>query len=125
MSLDRQSSQVSFAVSVDTDEKTGHTRAAYFVLRSGKSATTKELVEGRVMADYDSDGSVIGIEILGPVTGDELNALNIGERDIWFIRNVIPREFILERPLLARIAELEGTIEELTHEVQRMSKYDQ
>ncbi len=45
----------------------GKLLAGYIHLRKSKAARTKVVVEDTVMADYDSRGNLIGIEILGPV----------------------------------------------------------
>lgn len=41
--------------------------AGYIHLRKAKTTRTKVIVEDTVLADYDSRGNLVGIEILGPV----------------------------------------------------------
>ena len=45
----------------------GKLLAGYIHLRKAKAARTKVIVEDTVLADDDSRGNLIGIEILGPV----------------------------------------------------------
>ncbi len=44
----------------------GRVQAVYVYLRKATVAKTKEVVKDTVMADYDSRGRLVGIEILGP-----------------------------------------------------------
>jgi uncharacterized protein YuzE len=51
--------------------------AVYIYLSSGKSARTRHLDDLR-MIDYDSLGSVIGVELLGVSAGIDLNGVPEG-----------------------------------------------
>ena len=58
--------QTMFEISL-TGGPDGRLRAAYVHVRKAKVARTKEVVEDTLLADYDSRGRLVGIEILGPV----------------------------------------------------------
>lgn len=46
------------------NKPTKHECAAYITLRDGPVASTDEVVPGAVLADYDANGSCVGIEML-------------------------------------------------------------
>jgi uncharacterized protein YuzE len=46
----------------------GAPEAAYIRFREGKVARTREVVEDTLLADYNSKGKLVGVEILGPVS---------------------------------------------------------
>jgi uncharacterized protein YuzE len=46
----------------------GTLEAAYIRFLNGKVASTRELIENTLIADYDSRGRLIGIEVLAPVS---------------------------------------------------------
>jgi len=50
---------------VTTDVATGRIVAVYVRVRGGKVVRTLEVVPGRVVADLDAGGGVVGIELLG------------------------------------------------------------
>jgi uncharacterized protein YuzE len=56
----------SFSASLSVDEETGRVRAVYFRIRPGKSKETREIIDGRVLADYDGGGQLLGVEMLAP-----------------------------------------------------------
>lgn len=66
----------------------------YFQIRTGKSVKTKELVDGRVMADYSRSGKLLGIEMIAPCSARVLDKIDIEEPAKAFVRNAAPREFI-------------------------------
>lgn len=45
----------------------GSIEAAYLRFGTGKVAKTKEIVRNRLLADYDAAGTLLGLEVLGPV----------------------------------------------------------
>jgi hypothetical protein len=45
----------------------GTVQAAYFRVKKGNVARRYEVVPDTVMADYDSNGDLLGIEVLAPV----------------------------------------------------------
>jgi hypothetical protein len=55
-----------FRVECSFDDKTGNPVAIYMRVREGDVATTKELKEGLAYADYDAEGLLLGVELLGP-----------------------------------------------------------
>ena len=67
-------------------------------IRKGKSAKTREFADGAVFADYDKNGDLISVEILGPCKGQILN--RIAAADVTtrkFIRDSLPRKMLLSR----------------------------
>jgi uncharacterized protein YuzE len=57
---------VGFELSISGRED-GTLEAAYIRLRKGKVHRTRELIEDTLMADYDGNGNLLGIELLAPV----------------------------------------------------------
>ena len=53
----------------------GTVEAVYILVRDNKAVRTKEIVEDVLLADYDSRGQLVGIEILGPVKLLEITPL--------------------------------------------------
>lgn len=86
--------QINFSVSVSVDHSNGRILAVYFQLRSGKVAQTRELVDGRVTADYDRKGKLLGIEMIAPCSAKVLDKIEIEEDAKEFLKRAVPREFI-------------------------------
>src|SRR5262249_39385446 len=57
--------EISFGVNIEVNAQ-GSVSAAYFSIRPGKSAHVREFADGNAFADYDHDGRLLGIELLGP-----------------------------------------------------------
>ena len=57
--------KIHFQITLTAGED-GKLRAVYVYLRKTMVAKTKEIVQGTVLADYDSRRNLVGIEILGP-----------------------------------------------------------
>ncbi len=53
----------------------GEPVAGYLRVREGKVAQTKEVSVGLVFADYAADGSLLGVELLGPCDAQLLDRL--------------------------------------------------
>ena len=66
MATRKKQPDIQFEISL-TAGPNGRLQAAYIHLRKAKAAKTKEIVKDTVLADYDSRGRLIGMEILGPV----------------------------------------------------------
>lgn len=83
-------------LSVSVDEKTGHVRAAYIRVRKGEVSVTREVAEGRAFADYDANGSLLGIELLAPCEVQVLDKLSAAEPEPvkQFLRGSPPRELV-------------------------------
>lgn len=79
---------------VTFDEKTGDVLAAYFLVREGKSARTRTLNSGLMMADYDSDGRLLGVEMLGPCKAKVLSKIRIEKTVREQIQRAAPRELV-------------------------------
>lgn len=85
---------LSFSVETTVNRKTGSLTAAYFQIRAGKSVKTKELADGLVLADYNSRGELIGVELLGPCTAQVLDRIDIEKPARVFIRRAAPCELV-------------------------------
>ena len=59
-------SEFSYSISIETQNQTGAVLAVYLSIRKGKTKVTREYANGDVFADYDSQGQLLGIEILAP-----------------------------------------------------------
>ena len=51
---------------LEVDQDTGEVLAVSFRFRAGKVDETREFDDGNILADYDADGNLLGIEVLGP-----------------------------------------------------------
>jgi uncharacterized protein YuzE len=86
-------STFSFGMSVEIDNRTDRIPAVYFRVRKGKSAETKEFDRGKVFADYNSRGELLGIEMLAPSTIKVLDRVTSDEpQSREFVRQKVPRE---------------------------------
>ncbi len=89
--------RASFGLSVSVDRHTGQVMAAYFRLREGKVDDTREVVEGKAFADYDDSGLLIGLELIGSCSVDQL-LLGLGDPEPevigGFLRRTAPREMV-------------------------------
>ncbi len=84
-----------FAISVETNNRTGEVMAVYFQIRAGTSHEVKEHEEGNVFADYDRRGRLLGIEMLGPCRGRVLDRI-AGEAPVKrFVKKGIPRGMLV------------------------------
>ncbi|MBL8793929.1 MAG: DUF2283 domain-containing protein [Planctomycetia bacterium] len=82
---------------LSVDEHTGGIRAAYLRVRNGTVHETREVAEGRAFADYDAQGLLLGIELLGPCTAEEWDLLSAAEPEPVrrFLRGSPPRDLML------------------------------
>lgn len=62
-------------LSLSKDGETGELMAAYLRVRGGKSVRVKRFAGGNGVADYDSDGNLLGIEVLGPCSVADINKI--------------------------------------------------
>ena len=83
--------KLSFGLSVETEDRTGEILAVYFQIRKGRVAKTKEIVEGTVFADFDKEGKLLGIEMLGPCEVAVLDKISNSSRVKRFVKESIPR----------------------------------
>jgi uncharacterized protein YuzE len=90
-----------FSVSVEVDSATGDPLAAYFTVRNGKVAETVEYSHGRVFADYNSKGQLLGFELLGPCNVRIVDTIAKAEESEFrrqtkaFLRKASPRQMVL------------------------------
>jgi uncharacterized protein YuzE len=86
-------------VTVETDDKTGETLAAYLKVREGKVDETREHGNGRVNVDYDADGKILGVELLAPCEIKVLDDIADEEPQSQTLRRFFhespPRKFVL------------------------------
>jgi len=90
-----KASRFSFRVTIETENATGAVLAAYFQVREGKSARVREYAGGSVFADYDKQGRLIGIEMLGPCSPQVIDEIAQQERTKKFVRNNAPRDMLV------------------------------
>ncbi|MBI1903889.1 MAG: hypothetical protein HYS13_22535 [Planctomycetia bacterium] len=85
-----------FRVAVTTDKQTGRLMAVYFQVRRGKAAEVREFEQGNALANYNANGELLGIELLGPC---KLKVVDqIAEKDgvvRQFIRSNAPRKMLV------------------------------
>jgi uncharacterized protein YuzE len=67
----KQNEILGFEISVSA-RNDGTLEAAYVRFRSGKVSKTKEVIEDVLLADYNSRGKLVGLEILAPVKLSDL-----------------------------------------------------
>jgi len=67
-----------FKLEASFDRK-GRAAVVYLRIREGKLAETREIVDGSVNADYDSDGVLLGGELYGRCRLEDLAAFSAGE----------------------------------------------
>ena len=85
-----------FRVETSVDDDTGGVVAVYLRVRDGEVAETKEVEDGIVYADYDSQGSLLGIELLGPCDVTVLESVTANEPEPVkrFLRGGAPRGLV-------------------------------
>jgi len=66
----------SFSVRVQAHPRTGHPMAAYFHIRDGEASEVREVAEGAVLANYDRNGQLLGVELLAPCKKSVLSKLS-------------------------------------------------
>lgn len=90
-------SNIMLRTSIEVDDRTGNVLAVYFFIRPGKPAETREYANCRAMADYDRDGILLGIELLGPCEVSILDKISRNQPKPVknFLRKSIPVEMAL------------------------------
>jgi hypothetical protein len=85
-----------FHLEAAVDDNTGRMIAVYLRVRQGEVATTKEIEPGVAYADYDSQGTLLGIELLGPCQAAVLDSIASGEPEPVkrFLHGSVPRELV-------------------------------
>lgn len=85
-----------FKLNITIDDETGRLTAAYLRVRQGQVAETREVMEGKVFADYDASGALLGVEFLSQCTVAVLEQLIPGEPEPirTFLRSAPPRELV-------------------------------
>lgn len=80
-----------FQISIETDKLTGEVLAVYFSIRKGKSVKVREFCDGSAFADYDKNGRLLGIELLGPCKLSLLDKIEGNEPEArQFMKRVAP-----------------------------------
>lgn len=85
-----------FGLEASVDDQTGGLVAVYLRVREGVVAQTKEVQEGVAYADYDCDGLLLGLELLGPCQVAVFDRLGQGEPQAIkrFLKGAAPRELV-------------------------------
>ncbi len=94
--MGKRKEPVGFELSVSGRDD-GTVEAAYVYLSKRKVARTKEVIEDILMADYDSKGRLIGVEILAPIRLSKIAALvDRPQRPqlVKFLRRSAPQELV-------------------------------
>ncbi len=89
--------QAGFEMSISA-RNDGTIEAVYILVRDDKAARTKEIVEDVLLADYNSRGQLVGIEILAPVKIAKITMLVDESRRRpfrRFVRDRAPKELVL------------------------------
>lgn len=82
-----------FDVTVSVEQQTGEVLAAYFRLRKGRVARTREYESGVLYADFNAKGELLGVEMLAPCKIASLNRIALKEPEgAEFIRRSMPTE---------------------------------
>jgi hypothetical protein len=82
-----------FSVKVEVEQSTGRILAAYFQIRKGKVARTREFAEGIVFADYNAKGQLLGIEQLGPCDNRVFEKIARRDKQVQgFLKRAVPQE---------------------------------
>lgn len=83
-------------LNLSVDETTGQIRAAYIRVREGTVYETREVAEGRLFADYNEDGLLLGMELLAPCAVKVLDDISEEEPEPVrrFLRGSPPRELV-------------------------------
>jgi uncharacterized protein YuzE len=87
---------VGFELSISA-RNDGTLEAAYIQLSELAVARTREIVEDVLLADYDSRGGIVGLEILAPVKLSDLTKLvDRSKRPAFkrFVARSAPRDFV-------------------------------
>jgi hypothetical protein len=84
-----------FGISVETNDRTGEVMAVYFQIRGGKSHEVKEHENGSLLADYDRQGRLLGIEMLGPCRANVLDKIAADATVKKFVKKGIPRGMLV------------------------------
>jgi uncharacterized protein YuzE len=95
-SMESHMSNSKFRLEASVDDQTGRMVAAYLRVREGEVATTKEVEPGVAYADFDSQGTLLGIELLGPCQVAVLDTIAEGEPEPVrrFLHGGAPRELV-------------------------------
>ncbi len=89
--------QVGFEMSISARDD-GTIEAVYILVRDEKAVRTEEIVEDILLADYNSRGRLVGVEILAPVKIKRIASLVEEPRRRpfrRFIRERAPEELVL------------------------------
>ncbi|MCH7592250.1 MAG: DUF2283 domain-containing protein [Planctomycetes bacterium] len=92
-----QGKAIGFEMSISA-RNDGTVEAVYILVRGNKVARTKEIIEDILLADYDSRGQLVGIEILAPVRIQRITPLVEQPRRrpfSKFVRERAPADLVL------------------------------
>ncbi len=96
MSAAKQADIVGFELSISA-RNDGTLEAAYVRFRHGKVSKTREIIEDVLLADYNTRGRLLGIEILAPVRiADLVRLVDEPSRKPFrrFVERSVPRELV-------------------------------
>jgi uncharacterized protein YuzE len=83
-----------YSVTVETHDHSGAIVAVYVRIRKGKVASTEEHGGGNAFADYDRNGQLLGIELIGPCQISVLNQIAKAPQIRRVVRAMLPSGMI-------------------------------
>lgn len=94
MDVDR-AGEHDFATQIEIENATGRIRAVYLQVRAGQAPTTGEMVAGTVLADYNRQGDLLGVELLAPCELGVLDEIAQDDATREYFRRTVPLGFII------------------------------
>ena len=85
-----------FKLSISTDRRTGRLIAVYFQVRRGQATKVREFAGGNALANYDDEGDLLGIELLGPCSVSAVDKIAKKDKVVrQFVRQNAPRRMLV------------------------------
>lgn len=98
----RSSRSIPIRMTASVDDRSGKVLAAYFHIRKGVFGKTEVIRDGILNADYDKNGNLLGVEVLGPCGPSVLR--HLPERQVALqLRHMLPIDFAPVRSPARRV----------------------
>ena len=72
----------------------GDVMTAYFKVKVGKHHETRAVVDGYLMADYDESGEILGVEMIGQCTPQDVEQIDAPEAVKHFVLKAMPQGLV-------------------------------